>query len=114
MAAALLEHHGMGRIEVLSAGSKPAHEINETAVQALAEWGIDIALRQPKMIVDSAVKESDVVVTMGCGDACPIYPGTQYLDWDLDDPAGTHLEQVRSIRNNIDARVRELLHELID
>ena len=114
MAAALLEHHGMGRVEVLSAGSMPATEINATAVQALAEWGIDIANRQPKVITDSVVEESDVVITMGCGDACPIYPGTRYLDWDLDDPAGMHLEKVRPIRNTIDVRVRELLHELID
>ena len=114
MAAALLEHHGMGRVEVLSAGSMPATEINATAVQALAEWGIDIANRQPKVITDSVVEESDVVITMGCGDACPIYQGTRYLDWDLDDPSGMRLEKVRPIRNTIDVRVRELLHELID
>ena len=114
MAAALLERHGMGRVEVLSAGSMPATEINATAVQALAEWGIDIAKRQPKVITDSVVKDSDVVITMGCGDACPIYPGIRYLDWDLDDPSGMHLEELRPIRNTIDVRVRELLHELID
>lgn len=114
IAAALLEHHGMGRVQVLSAGSAPAEEINATAVHALGEWGIDISRRQPKTISDGVVNDSDVVITMGCGDVCPVYPGTRYLDWDLDDPAGRDIGTVRVIRNEIDALVRELLSELID
>jgi arsenate reductase len=114
MAAALLEHHGMGRVDVLSAGSEPGTEVNRMAVEALTEWGIDISRRKPKVLSDGAVKASDVVVTMGCGDACPVYPGKRYLDWDLTDPAGKGLDVVMGVRDDIDARVRHLLSELVD
>jgi arsenate reductase len=114
MAAALLEHHGMGRVEVLSAGSDPASGVNPTAVTALSEWGIDISSQLPKILSTDAVKASDVVITMGCGDACPILPGKRYLDWELTDPAGQDLTIVRGVRDEIDARVRRLLSELID
>jgi arsenate reductase len=114
MAAALLEHHGMGRVDVRSAGSMPGAEVNPMAVAALSEWGIDITTRQPKVLNNDAVKASDVVITMGCGDACPIYQGTRYLDWRLDDPSGQTVDTVRRIRDEIDGLVRELLHELID
>jgi protein-tyrosine-phosphatase len=114
MASALLEHHGMGRVEVLSCGSAPGSKINPMAVEALADWGIDISGREPKILSTEAVKASDVVVTMGCGDACPIFPGKRYLDWDLADPAGRSLDIVREVRDEIDVRVRRLLSELID
>ena len=114
MAAALLEHHGMGRIEVQSAGSSPGVDVNPMAAEALAEWGIDITDRSPKLLADDDVVASDVVVTMGCGDACPVYPGKRYLDWNLTDPAGRELAVVRAIRDDIDRRVRTLLSELLD
>jgi arsenate reductase len=114
MAAALLEHHGMGRVDVLSAGSEPGTEVNQMAVKALTEWGIDISDRKPKVLSDGAVRASDVVVTMGCGDACPVYPGKRYVDWDLTDPAGKGLDVVKGVRDDIDARVRHLLSELVD
>ena len=114
MAAALLEHHAMGRVEVLSAGSAPGTAVNAVAVAALAEWGIDMAAAAPKKLTDSAVQASDVVITMGCGDACPYYPGKRYLDWELSDPAGKAIDEVRPIRNEIDRRVRHLLADLID
>ena len=112
MAAGYLEALGGDRIEVLSAGSEPKDEINPVAVQAMAEEGIDIAGRTPKLLTVDAVRESDVVITMGCGDACPVFPGKRYLDWDLTDPAGKTLDQIRPIRDTIDQRVRELLTQL--
>jgi len=113
MAAALLEHHGGGRVRVRSAGSEPADRINPAVVQAMAELGLDISKENPKVMTDAAVRRADVVVTMGCGDACPFYPGKRYLDWDLTDPAGKALDEVRPIRDEIDRRVRELLVELV-
>ena len=112
MAAALLEHHGGGRVAVRSAGSEPADRLNPAVVEAMAEVGLDISRELPKPLTDGAVREADVVVTMGCGDACPLYPGKRYLDWDLEDPAGKGLEVVRRIRDEIDARIRGLLAEL--
>ena len=114
MAAALLEHHAMGRVDVLSAGSSPGNEVNPMAVEALAEWRIDISTRQPKVLATEAVQASDVVITMGCGDACPIFPGKRYLDWELTDPAGQSIDVVRDVRDDIDSRVRNLLSELVD
>jgi protein-tyrosine-phosphatase len=114
MAAALLDHHGMGRVNVRSAGSSPGHEVNQMAVTALAEWGINIADRSPKVLTADEVRDSDVVITMGCGDACPVFPGKRYLDWDLPDPAGKDLAAVREIRDDIDRRVRDLLSEILD
>lgn len=114
MAAALLEHHGMGRIEVRSAGSSPGIEVNPVAAEALGEWGIDIASRSPKILTNDDVVVADVVITMGCGDACPVLPGKRYLDWDLTDPAGKQLSVVRGVRDDIDRRVRALLSELLD
>jgi len=114
MAAALLQHHSMGRIQVRSAGSAPADQINPVAVQAVREWGIDIAGLVPKKLDPSVVEHSDVVITMGCGDACPVFPGVRYEDWVLEDPAGQTIETVRQVRNQIDRRVRALVSELID
>ena len=114
MAAALLEHHAVGRVEVLSAGSAPGREVNPMAVDALAEWGIDISGQKPKILSTEAVKASDVVVTMGCGDACPVFDGKRYLDWVLTDPSGKTIDVVRGVRDNIDTRVRQLLSELVD
>jgi len=114
MAAALLEHYAMGRIAVRSAGSEPGDEVNSMAVEALAEWGIDIAARSPKVLSVDEVKSSDVVITMGCGDACPVFPGKRYLDWELTDPAGQNLSVVRDVRNDIDRRVRALIAEILD
>ena len=114
MAAALLQHHSMGRIQVRSAGSAPADQINPVAVQAVREWGIDIAQLVPKKLDPSVVERSDVVITMGCGDACPVFPGVRYEDWVLEDPAGQTIETVRQVRNQIDRRVRTLVSELID
>lgn len=113
MAAALLDRHGRGRISVRSAGSEPASRINPVVVQAMSEIGIDISKGFPKPLTGAAVKSADVVVTMGCGDACPIYPGKRYVDWELDDPAGKTLEQVRPIRDEIDRLVRILAGELL-
>ena len=112
MAAGYLQHLAGDRVEVLSAGSQPADEVNPAAVAAMAEEGIDIASRQPTLLTDSAVRTADVVVTMGCGDACPFYPGKRYEDWDLDDPAGQDLDAVRPIRDEIRRRVEALLAEL--
>jgi len=112
MAAGLLDRRGQGLVHVRSAGSTPASEINPAVVAAMAEIGIDISREFPKPITDDAVRAADVVVTMGCGDACPIYPGKRYLDWDLTDPAGKSLEEVRAIRDQIDQRVQQLLTEL--
>jgi arsenate reductase len=113
MAAALLNHRAQGRVHVRSAGSAPAEEINPAVVEALAEMGIDVEQEFPKPLTDEVVRAADAVVTMGCGDACPIYPGKRYLDWELDDPAGQPLEVVRRIRDDIDARVQTLLVELV-
>ena len=112
MAAGFLQHLGEGRIEVLSAGSEPTDRVNPVAVAAMAEVGIDIAAATPKVLTADAVRVSDVVVTMGCGDACPFFPGTRYEDWELDDPAGQPVETVRRIRDDIQARVRTLLREM--
>jgi arsenate reductase (thioredoxin) len=113
MAAALLEHYAEGRVHVRSAGSIPADEINPAVVEAMAEVGLDISKEVPKPLTNEVVRDADAVVTMGCGDACPIYPGKRYLDWDLTDPAGKGLEEVRPIRDEIDRRVRALLDELV-
>jgi arsenate reductase len=112
MAAGWLRHLAGDRVEVLSAGSAPADAINPVAVQAMAEVGIDIATAQPTRLSEAAVQESDVVVTMGCGDACPFYPGKRYEDWELDDPAGQGIEAVRPIRDEIRRRVEELVASL--
>ncbi|MGH3851849.1 MAG: arsenate reductase ArsC [Pseudonocardiaceae bacterium] len=113
MAAALLEHHGQGRVRVRSAGSNPAEQINPAAAQAMAEIGIDLSTATPKRLTDEAVRVSDVIVTMGCGDSCPIYPAKRYIDWKLDDPAGAGVDAVRVIRDEIDGLVRSLLEELV-
>ncbi|MEW1628693.1 arsenate reductase ArsC [Streptomyces sp. NPDC089173] len=112
MAAAFLTHLAEGRVEVRSAGSAPADAVNPAAVQAMAEAGIDLSAETPKMLTVEAVQASDVVITMGCGDACPVLPGKRYLDWKLDDPAGQGVEAVRPIRDAIEGRVRGLLAEL--
>jgi arsenate reductase len=114
MAAGFTEALAGGRIRVLSAGSEPAERINPIAVQAMAEVGIDIAGKQPAILTTDDVRESDVVITMGCGDACPIFPGKRYEDWELTDPAGLPLEQVRPIRDEIATRVQNLLATLQD
>ena len=112
MAAALLERLGDGRVDVVSAGSEPADELNPAVVEAMREVDIDLDGRVPRRLDDEDVREADVVVTMGCGDACPVYPGKRYEDWALDDPAGKTVEEVRPIRDEIDRRVRRLLSEL--
>ena len=104
----------MGRVQVRSAGSAPADAVNPMAVAALAEWGVDIADKSPKVLSTDGVKASDVVITMGCGDACPVFPGKRYLDWELTDPAGKDLAVVRTVRDDIDQRVRRLLAEMLD
>ena len=113
MAAGFLQHLAEDRIEVLSAGSQPADRINPVAVEAMAEEGIDITAEKPKVLTTEAVRESDVVVTMGCGDECPYFPGKRYEDWLLDDPAGQGIEAVRPIRDEIRARVEALVAELL-
>ena len=113
MAAGFMEKLSGGKVEVLSAGSAPKDSINPIAVQAMAEEGIDISNKKPKVLTNDAVHESDVVITMGCGDACPFYPGKRYEDWVLDDPAGKDIAQVRLIRDEIKKRVTELLAEII-
>jgi protein-tyrosine-phosphatase len=112
MAAGYLRELAGDRVQVLSAGSEPADRINPVAVAAMGEEGIDIAGNQPAILTTVAVREADVVITMGCGDACPIFPGKRYEDWELTDPAGLGLEQVRPIRDEIRARVETLLEEL--
>ncbi len=112
MAAALLDWRAGGRVHVRSAGSAPASEINSAAVAAMEELGLDLGTEFPKPLTDEVVRDADVVITMGCGDACPIYPGKRYLDWELDDPAGKPLDEVRAIRDEIDRRVQELLAEI--
>lgn len=114
MAAALTEMHSGGLIDVRSAGSEPADEVNPVAVEAMAELGIDITTHTPKLLEDDAVRQSDVVITMGCGDACPVFPGPRYLDWDLDDPAGKDLDVVRLIRDEINTQVLDLVSHLLD
>lgn len=112
MAAALLNHYAAGRVEVRSAGSAPADAINPAVREAMAEVGIDISAERPKLLTTDAVEGADVVITMGCGDACPVFPGKRYLDWELPDPAGKGVDAVRPIRDDIDVRVRGLLDEL--
>jgi arsenate reductase len=112
MAAGFMQTLGAGKVEVLSAGSAPKDSINQVAVQAMAEVGIDIANNKPKILTDDAVISSDVVITMGCGDTCKFYPGKRYEDWQLDDPAGQGIEAVREIRDEIKTRVEKLLSEL--
>ncbi len=113
MASGFMHHLGAGRVEVLSAGSAPKASINSVAVQAMAEVGIDIANNLPKILTPEAVQDSDVVITMGCGDACPFYPGKRYEDWVLEDPADQGIESVRRIRDDIKGRVQLLLDELL-
>jgi protein-tyrosine-phosphatase len=113
MAAAFLSHLSGGAVEVRSAGSEPADQVNPAAVQVMAEVGIDIAAEKPKILTDQAVRESDVVITMGCGDTCPFYPGKRYEDWVLDDPAGKDVATVRPIRDEIRRRVEALLDDLV-
>jgi arsenate reductase (thioredoxin) len=113
MAAAYLHHLSDGSIEVRSAGSAPGDAVNPAAVEAMAEEGIDISANQPKVLTDEAVQDSDVVITMGCGDACPFYPGKRYEDWKLDDPAGQGIEGVRPIRDEIKTRIQQLITELL-
>ena len=113
MAAALLDHHAKGRVEVRSAGTTPADQINPAVIAVMDEIGIDLSKEFPKPISDEAVEASDVIVTMGCGDACPVFPGKRYLDWELPDPAGKGVEEVRAIRDQIDDRVKALLAALV-
>jgi len=113
MAAALLDHHARGRVQVRSAGSAPGHEINPAVMEAMSEVGLDLSKEFPKPLTDESVQAADVVITMGCGDACPFYPGKRYLDWELEDPAGKAVADVRPIRDEIDRRVQGLLEELL-
>jgi arsenate reductase (thioredoxin) len=113
MAAGFLRHLAGDAVEVRSAGSLPGDRVNPAAVEAMAEVGIDIADQRPKVLTTEAVEASDVVITMGCGDTCPVFPGKRYLDWDLDDPAGKGVEAVRPIRDEIKTRIEKLLADLI-
>jgi arsenate reductase len=113
IAAALLDHYADGRVGVRSAGSAPADEISPAVIEVMSELGLDVSKEFPKPITDDAVRAADVVITMGCGDACPLYPGKRYLDWPLDDPAGKGVDAVRPIRDEIDHRVRQLLGQLL-
>ena len=112
MAAGLMRALGAGRVDVFSGGSEPADQVNPVAVAAMAEKGIDISGAQPQRWLDDQLRTADVIVTMGCGDECPFYPGRRYLDWELEDPAGRPIEDVRAIRDEIERRVRTLLVEL--
>jgi arsenate reductase len=112
MAAGWLRHLAGDAVEVRSAGSAPGDRVNPAAVEAMAEVGIDISGQRPKVLTAGAVEASDVVITMGCGDACPVFPGRRYLDWQLEDPAGKSVDSVRPIRDEIERRVRKLLEEL--
>lgn len=114
MAAALLGHHAQGRVQVRSAGSAPADSVNPVVVEVMAEVGIDVSRQVPRKLLTEDVAASDVVITMGCGDACPIFPGKRYQDWALPDPSGAGLAAVREIRDEIDRRVQELVSELLD
>jgi len=113
MAAALLDHHAHGRVQVRSAGSAPANEINPAVRAAMDEIGLDLSKEFPKKLTTDAVEAADVVITMGCGDACPVFPGKRYLDWNLPDPAGKGVDAVRPIRDEIDRRVRDLVQQLV-
>jgi len=113
MAAALMARHAAGRVVVHSAGSDPAEHLNPAVVEAMAEVGIDISSQRPRPLTDEDARRADTIVTMGCGDACPVYPGKRYLDWDLPDPAGKSVEDVRAIRDEIDRLVRGLVDELL-
>ena len=113
MAAALVRLRSRDRIDVRSAGSEPADRINPVVVEAMAELGVDLRSERPKALTDEAVREADVVITMGCGDACPVYPGKRYEDWELEDPSGKDLDTVREIRDEIDRRVRALVDDLL-
>lgn len=112
MAAALLDHEAHGNVRVTSAGSEPASQLNPAVVQAMAEIGVDLSRAFPKPLTGDQVQAADIVITMGCGDTCPVYPGQRYLDWDLPDPAGLDLTAIRPIRDAIHQRVRQLLSEL--
>lgn len=114
MAAALLDHHAFGKVTVRSAGSQPQGAIPETVTTALAEIGVALTEAHPKPLTDEVVRAADVVVTMGCGDSCPVYPGKRYLDWQVADPLDQPLERIRPIRDDLDRRVRGLLAELLD
>jgi arsenate reductase (thioredoxin) len=114
MAAGLLKLRAGSAVSVRSAGSEPADSLNPAVVEAMAELGVDLADESPKQLTDEAVRTADVVITMGCGDSCPVYPGKRYEDWQLDDPAGQDIDTVRRIRDEIDARVRRLIDELAD
>jgi len=113
MAAALMARHAQGRVVVRSAGSEPAEHLNPAVVQAMAKVGIDISSQRPRPLTDDDAQRADTIVTMGCGDACPVYPGKRYLDWALPDPAGKSVEDVRVIRDEIDGLVRGLVDELV-
>jgi protein-tyrosine-phosphatase len=113
MAAAFLARHAAGRVAVRSAGTAPADEVNPAVVAAMAEVGIDLAAERPKVLTPEAAEAADVVITMGCGDSCPVFPGTRYLDWVIDDPAGKSVAEVRPLRDEIERRVRALLDELV-
>jgi arsenate reductase len=112
MAAGWMQLLGRDAVEVYSAGSEPGNEVNSEAIAAMREVGVDITANEPRLWTDAMVHEADVIVTMGCGDVCPVYPGKRYLDWELDDPHGRPLEQVRPIRDEIEVRVRDLLADL--
>jgi len=112
MAAGLLDRYAQGRVVVRSAGTTPADEVNPLVMEVMREVGVDLSKEFPKSLTNEAAESSDVVVTMGCGDACPIFPGTRYLDWDLEDPSGKPIATVRRIRDEIDRRVRDLVAEL--
>ena len=111
-ARVLLDHHAHGRIVVRSAGSAPGDDINPAVAQVLAERGLDVSKEFPKALTDEAARAADIIITMGCGDACPVYPGTRHLDWDLTDPAGKSVEEVRPIVDDIEARVLAIIDEL--
>ena len=113
MAAALLDHAAAGRVHVTSAGSQPADQLNPAVVQAMAEIGLDISREFPKPLTTDKMQAADLVITMGCGDTCPVFPAKRYLDWDLPDPAGLTVERVRPIRDDISRRVKQLLAELV-
>jgi arsenate reductase (thioredoxin) len=112
-ARVLLDHYGGGRLAVCSAGSAPGEHVNPAVAQLLAERGLDVSKEFPKPLTDEAARSADVIVTMGCGDACPVFPGTRYLDWELDDPAGRPVEEVRPIVEEIDRRARALVEDLV-
>jgi arsenate reductase len=114
MAAALLHHHARGVVTVRSAGSAPADTVNPAVREVMAEIGLDLSREFPKPLTDDAVRAADVVITMGCGDACPVYPGKRYLDWELTDPAGRTAAEIRPIRDDIETRVKALLVELTE